>query len=73
MYVQNLPVTYAFAVVGLHSLPSVFDYFLIFPLLYGLPYSGAGPCLVVGFAFLQPTLFHATLSCHTTLSCFASI
>ena len=78
MYVQNLLAVHAFAVVGLHSLPFVFDYFLVFPFLYGFLYSGAGPCLAVGFAVLQPTLFLATLSCHTTLSfllrsCFASI
>ena len=29
MYVQNLPTAHAFAMVGLHSLPSVFDYFLV--------------------------------------------
>ena len=29
MYVQNLPAAHAFAVVGLHNLPSVFDYFLV--------------------------------------------
>ena len=56
-YVQNLPVAYAFAVVGLHSLPSVFYYFLVPFFLYGLPYLGIGLCLTVGFAFLQPTLF----------------
>ena len=36
--------------------------------LYGLPYLGTGPCLTMGFAFLQPTPFLATISCHTTLS-----
>ena len=51
--------------------------------LYGLPYLGTRPCLMVGFAFLQPTLFPATISCHTTLlfllrsclsqSCWASL
>ena len=35
-----------------------------FPFLYGLPYLGAGPCLTMGFAFLQPTLF----SCYHLLS-----
>ena len=49
-----------------------------FPSLYGLPYLGAGSCLTVSFAFLQPTLFPATISCHITLSfllrnCFTSI
>ena len=78
MCVQNLLAAHAFAVVGLHSLLSVFDYFLVFPFLYGLPYLGARPCLAMGFAFLQPTLFPAILSCHTTLSfllrsCFISI
>ena len=29
MYVQNLPTAHAFAVVSLHSLSSVFDYFLV--------------------------------------------
>ena len=29
IYVQNLPTAHAFAMVGLHSLPSVFDYFLV--------------------------------------------
>ena len=38
------------------------------PFLYGLPYLGTGPCLTVGFAFLQLTRFPATISCHTTLS-----
>ena len=38
------------------------------PFLYGLPHLGVGPCLMVGFTFLQPTLFPATISCHTTLS-----
>ena len=38
------------------------------PFLYGLPYLRVGPCLTVGFAFLQFTLFPATISCHTTLS-----
>ena len=45
-------------------------HFLLFsgsPFLYGLPYLGTGHCLTVGFAFLQPTLFPATISCHTTL------
>ena len=47
-----------------------------FPLWLAL--FGAGPCLTVGFAFLQPTIFPATISCHTTLSfmlwsCFALI
>ena len=67
-YVQNLLAAYAFAMVGLHSLPFVFLLFFGSPLLYGLPYLGTGPCLTVSFAFLQPTLFPATLSCHTTLS-----
>ena len=57
MYVQNLLAAHAFAVVGLHSLPSVFDYFFGSPFFYGLPHLGAGPCLTVDFAFLQPTLF----------------
>ena len=39
-----------------------------FSFLYGLPYLGARPCLTVDFAFLQPTIFPATISCHTTLS-----
>ena len=46
-------------------------HFLLFsgsPFLYGLPYLGTGPCLTVGFAFLQPTLFPATISYNTTLS-----
>ena len=52
---------------AVHSWP-----FSGFPFLYGLPYSR------LGLAFLQPTLFPATISCHTTLSfllrsCFASI
>ena len=65
MYVQNLLAAHAFAVVGLHSLPSVFDYFFGSPFFYGLPHLGAGPCLMVGFAFLQPTFFFsATISCH---------
>ena len=68
MYIQNLPATHAFAVVGLHSLPSVFWLFFGFPFFYGLLHSGAGPCLTMGFAFLQPTIFSATISCHTTLS-----
>ena len=45
--------------------------FLLFsgsPFLYGLPYLGTGPCLTMGFAFLQPTLFPAIISCHTILS-----
>ena len=29
MYVQNLPAAHAFAMVGLHSLSSVFYYFLV--------------------------------------------
>ena len=29
MYIQNLPAAHASAMVGLHSLPSVFDYFLV--------------------------------------------
>ena len=29
MYVQNLPTAHASAVVGLHSLPSVLDHFLV--------------------------------------------
>ena len=29
MYVQNLPTAHAFAVVGLHSLSNVFNYFLV--------------------------------------------
>ena len=68
MYVQNLLAAHAFAVVGLHSLPSVFDYFFGSPFFYGLPNLWAGPYLMVGFAFLHPTLFSATISCHTTLS-----
>ena len=47
----------AFAVVGLHSLPSVFDYFFGSPFFYGLPHLGARPCLTMDFAFLQPTIF----------------
>ena len=46
-------------------------HFLLFsgsPFLYGLPHLGAGPCLTVGFAFLQLTFFPVTISCHTTLS-----
>ena len=46
-------------------------HFLLFsssPFLYGLPHLRAGPCLTVGFAFLQPTFFPVTISCHTTLS-----
>ena len=39
-----------------------------FPFFYGLPHLGPGPCLMVGFAFLQSTLFYATISCHITLS-----
>ena len=42
--------------------------FFGFPFLYGLLYLGTGPYLTVGFAFLQPILFLATPSCHTTLS-----
>ena len=38
------------------------------PFLYGLPHLRARPCLMVDFTFLQPTLFSATISCHTTLS-----
>ena len=68
MYVQNLPTAHAFVVVGLHSLLSVFWLFFGFPFFYGLPHLGVGPCLTMGFAFLQPTLFSATISCHTTLS-----
>ena len=70
MYVQNLPAAHAFAMIGLHSLPSIFDYFSGSTFLYGLPYLGTGPCLIVGFAFHQPTIFSATISCHTTLSFF---
>ena len=43
--------------------------FLLFsgsPFLYGFPYLGTRPCLTVGFAFLQPTLFLTTLSCLLT-------
>ena len=68
MYVQNLPAAHAFAMIGLHSLPSIFYYFSGSTFLYGLPYLGTGPCLIVGFAFHQPTIFSATISCHTTLS-----
>ena len=39
-----------------------------FPFLYGLPCLGIGPFLMVGFAFLQPTLFSTTIFCHITLS-----
>ena len=45
--------------------------FLLFsgsPFLYGLPYLRTRPCLTVGFAFLQPTIFPATISYHITLS-----
>ena len=49
---------------------STFHFLLFFcsTFLYGLPYLGTGPCLIVGFAFHQPTIFSATISCHTTLS-----
>ena len=81
MYVQNLPAAHVFVVVSLHSLPSIFDYFLFslfLFLFYGLPYLGAGPCLTVGFAFLQPTLFsyYHLLPYHSiipTAKLFASI
>ena len=29
MYAQNLSTAHAFAMVGLHSLPFIFDYFLV--------------------------------------------
>ena len=63
-----MPAVHAFAVVSLHSLLSVFWLFSSFPFFYGLPHLGVGPCLTVGFAFLQPTFFSATISYHTTLS-----
>ena len=77
MYVQNLLAAHAFAVIGLHSLPSIFDYFLISLSFMAFPIQ-AGPCLTVGFAFLQSTFFPGTISYHTTLSfllrnCFALI
>ena len=67
MYVKNLPAAHAFAMVGLHNLPSVFLLFYGSPFFYGLPHLGARPCFTVGFAFLQLTHFPATISCHTTL------
>ena len=78
MYVQNLPATHVSVVVGLHSLPSVLDYFLVSLSFYGLPYSRLGLAWRWALLFLQPTLFPATISCHTTLSfllrsCFTSI
>ena len=42
--------------------------FFGFPFFYSLPHLGAGPCLTVGFAFLQSTLFSTPISCHATLS-----
>ena len=68
LYVQNLPAVHAFAVVGLHNLPSIFWLFFGLPFFYDLPHLEAGPCLTMCFAFLQPTLFSATISCHITLS-----
>ena len=50
---------------------TVFRPFLIifwFPFPLWLHYLGTGPCLTMGFAFLQPTLFPAIISCHTILS-----
>ena len=49
-----------------------------FPFFYGLSHLGAGPCLMVGFAFLQPTLFsyYHLLPYHSiipTAKLFASI
>ena len=66
LYVQNLLAVHVFAVVGLHSQPFVFWLFYGSHFLYGLPCRGIGPCLTVGLAF-QPTLFPATIFCHTTL------
>ena len=49
-----------------------------FPFFYGLSHLGAGPCLMVGFAFLQPTPFfcYHLLPCHSIIlaaKLFASI
>ena len=60
MYVQNLPAAHASAMIGLHSMLSIFDYFLVSLSFMVCPIR-AGPCLTVGFAFLQPTLFPATI------------
>ena len=52
--------------------------FFDFPFLYGSPYLWLGLAWWWALLFLQPILFPATISCHTTLSfllrnCFASI
>ena len=57
MYVQNLLTAHAFVVVGLHSLPSVFDYFLVFPFFYDLPYSGTGLTWRWALLFFSPPFF----------------
>ena len=48
MYVQNLLAAHAFAMIGLHSLPSVFDYFLV-----SLSFMA---CLIRGWALLDSGL-----------------
>ena len=78
MYVQSLFVAHASAVISLHNLPSILDYFMVFLSFYGLPYSGLGLTWRWALLFLQSTLFPTTISCHTTLSfllrnCFALI
>ena len=78
VYIQNLLATHASTMVGLHSLPSVLNHFMVSLSFYGLPYSGLGLAWQWALLFLQPTIFPTTISCHTTLSfllrsCFASI
>ena len=53
MYVRNLLAAHAFAVVGLHSLPSVFDYILV-------PLSFMG-CLLKDWALLDDGLYFSSV------------
>ena len=69
MYVQNLSATHALTMVGLHSLPSVLDHFLVFLSFMACPNRGwalldGGLCFFLSppfFLLLSPTipLYHS--------------
>ena len=56
-YVQNLSAAYVFAVVGLHSLPSVFDYFLVPLSSMACPTQGLGLAWRWALLFFSPPFF----------------
>ena len=57
MYVQNLPTAHAFIVIGLHSLLSIFYYFLVSLSFMACPTQGLGLAWWWALPFFSPPFF----------------